>query len=101
MTDRSRFVVALISLATLAVGLVAQILGWTSLSAVLLSLFLVVGVGAAACLTVGALTAISFAVYAAVAGLTVTTAVGFGLAELGRWYPGWPSRSSPPPRRCC
>ena len=87
MTDRSRFVVALISLATLAVGLLAGFPGWTSLSAVLLSLFLVLGVGAAASLTVGAMTAISFTVYAAVAGLTVTTAVGFALAEVGWWYP--------------
>ena len=87
MTDRSRFIVALISLATLAGGLLSGVLGWTSLSAVLLSLFLVLGVGAAISLTVGAMTAISFTVYAAVAGLTVTTAVGFVLAEAGWWYP--------------
>jgi hypothetical protein len=87
MSARSRVVVAAISLLVLAAGLGTRLLGLPEVGSVLLAVFLVGGVGAAACLTVGRLTPISFAVYASAIGLASTTGIGFAMAETGLWFP--------------
>ena len=88
MSASSRLRVALSGLAVLTAGLVAWAAGYPGWAAALLILFLVGGVGAAVCLTAGRMTAASFVVYAGVSGLASTTAIGFGMAQAGWWYPG-------------
>ncbi len=87
MSIRSQLVIALASLALLAVGLLTRAFGSPALGSTLLALFLALGVGVAASLTAGRMTSISFTVYSASVGLVITTAVGFAMAQTGLWYP--------------
>jgi len=82
-----RFVVAALAIATGVVGLLARLFGAEGLGAGALSLYLTLGVGVAACLPFRRLTPAAFGMFSVTAGLAVTTAVGFLMAETALWYP--------------
>lgn len=87
MAARARALVAVVVLATLLLGLVLRLAGLDAPASVLLVLFGTAGVGATAVLTAGRTDALSFTVLSSAAGLALSTAVGFVLAETGLWFP--------------
>jgi len=87
MSPPARLLASGVLLLVLLVGVVGQALGLHDIGTAALSLFLFVGLGAAICLWCGEMSGSSFALYSIAGSLTVTTAVGFLMAQTGLWFP--------------
>lgn len=82
-----RLVVAIAAIALSVIGVVGRVIGWEFGGSVALSLYLTVGVGVAVCLPFRRLSAPAFGLFAVTAGLAITIAVGFLMAQTSFWYP--------------
>ncbi len=82
-----RLLVAAATLALGVLGVLGRLTGWDAPATVALVVYLTLGLGVAACLPFRRLSPSAFGLFSVTAGLAITTAVGFLMAQTSWWFP--------------